>query len=65
VQPPYRWDDLQETARHKEVFTIVNTASVLTRPYYARGRWMSAVEENWVAMWFLWHSFRFRDNRNQ
>ena len=22
------------------------------------------MEENWVTEWFLWHSFRFRDNRN-
>ena len=28
------------------------------------GRWRTAEEENWVAEWFLWHSFRFRDNRN-
>lgn len=33
-------------------------------PYYYMGRWTAAEEENWVAEWFLWHSFRFRDNRN-
>jgi phage baseplate assembly protein gpV len=39
-------------------------ASVDTGPYYKKGRWQTAVEENWVTEWFLWHSFRFRDNRN-
>ena len=61
---PYKWDDLQETARHREILNIVNRASAYTQPYYQMGRWMSAEEENWVAEWFLWHSFRFRDNRN-
>ncbi|KAF2449286.1 hypothetical protein P171DRAFT_189453 [Karstenula rhodostoma CBS 690.94] len=64
VRAPYKWDDLSETARHKEILNIVRTASVCTRPYYQMGRWMTAEEENWVAEWFLWHSFRFRDNRN-
>jgi hypothetical protein len=40
-------------------------ASVCTRAYYKIGRWTSTVEENWVAEWFLWHSFRFRDNQNR
>ncbi|KAK7178468.1 hypothetical protein PSPO01_15487 [Paraphaeosphaeria sporulosa] len=64
VRAPYKWDDLQETARHKETMNIARTASAYTRPYYQMGQWMSAVEENWVAEWFLWHSFRYRDNRN-
>ncbi|KAF1931460.1 uncharacterized protein M421DRAFT_418088 [Didymella exigua CBS 183.55] len=29
------------------------------------GRYMTNVnEENWVARWYLWHSFRYRDNRD-
>lgn len=43
---------------------IVRSASTYTAPYYQMGRWRTAEEENWVAEWFLWHSFRFRDNRN-
>ncbi|KAL5400919.1 hypothetical protein PMIN03_011972 [Paraphaeosphaeria minitans] len=64
ARAPYKWDDLSETARHREILNIVRTASVYTRPYYQLGRWMTTEEENWVAEWFLWHSFRFRDNRN-
>lgn len=65
VRAPYKWDDLQETAKHRETMNIVRAASAYTVRYYEAGRWMAAVEENWVAEWFLWHSFRFRDNRNQ
>ncbi|CAN9084252.1 unnamed protein product [Alternaria alternata] len=25
--------------------------------------WTQVNEENWVARWYLWHSFRYRDNR--
>lgn len=64
ARAPYKWDDLSETARHREILHIVQAASVYTRPYYQMGRWMTTEEENWVAEWFLWHSFRFRDNRN-
>lgn len=63
VQAPYKWNDLQETATHKEGIRIAGAASVFTRAYYHMGRWDSAEEENWVAEWFLWHSFRYRDNR--
>lgn len=64
ARAPYKWDDLSETARHREILNIVRMASVYTWPYYQVGRWTTAEEENWVAEWFLWHSFRFRDNRN-
>ncbi|KAF2786814.1 hypothetical protein K505DRAFT_289042 [Melanomma pulvis-pyrius CBS 109.77] len=65
VQQPYRWDQLSETAKHREILYIVNVASASTRPYFDRGRYNTHVnEENWVARWFLWHSFRYRDNRD-
>ncbi|KAF1952519.1 hypothetical protein CC80DRAFT_377541, partial [Byssothecium circinans] len=63
-QTPYKWDELQETARHAEILNIVATAGRYTRPYYAMGRYVRGSEqENWVAQWFLWHCFRYRDNR--
>lgn len=63
AQRPYRWDELSETARHNEILLIVRQAAASTQPYYAMGYYKRATEENWVAQWFLWHCFRYRDNR--
>jgi hypothetical protein len=58
---PYKWDELSETAKHREILTIVHNATTHTRPYYAMGRYQTSVnEENWVARWYLWHTFRYR-----
>ncbi|KAK3210412.1 hypothetical protein GRF29_44g2698873 [Pseudopithomyces chartarum] len=63
VQAPYRWDDLQETYRHRERMNIVARARPETQRFYQMGQYGTTVVDNWVADWFLWHSFRFRDNR--
>ncbi|KAF1936144.1 hypothetical protein EJ02DRAFT_448217 [Clathrospora elynae] len=64
VFEPYRWDEISETAKHSQILTTVHTSRPETRPYYYMGRYMTNVnEENWVARWYLWHSFRYRDNR--
>ncbi|RYN35041.1 hypothetical protein AA0119_g1169 [Alternaria tenuissima] len=64
VAEPYRWDEISETAKHSEILKIVRDACAETRPYYDMGRyWTQVNEENWVARWYLWHSFRYRDNR--
>ncbi|EMD68239.1 hypothetical protein COCSADRAFT_33187 [Bipolaris sorokiniana ND90Pr] len=64
VCEPYRWDEISETAKHSCVLTVVRDACPETRPYYYMGCYRTAVnEENWVARWYLWHSFRYRDNR--
>jgi len=64
VAEPYRWDELSETSKHLHILMIVRDACAETRPYYDIGRYMLHVnEENWVARWYLWHSFRYRDNR--
>ncbi|KAG9187395.1 hypothetical protein G6011_05266 [Alternaria panax] len=64
VSEPYRWDEISETAKHAQVLALVRNASVETKPYYDAGRcWIHVNEENWVARWYLWHSFRYRDNR--
>jgi len=64
VVPPYKWDEISETAKHNQILLIVAGAQPQTRPYYQVGRYMTKVaEENWVARWYLWHAFRYRDNR--
>ena len=64
IQPPYKWDQLTETARHREILNIAARASDYTKPYFQKGSYRTSVaEENWVAQWFMWHCFRYRDNR--
>ncbi|OCL10337.1 hypothetical protein AOQ84DRAFT_337612 [Glonium stellatum] len=66
IQPPYSWDNLSETARHREILNIYRSASITTRVYYDYGSYRSGPnEENWVVQWCLWHVFRYRDNRNK
>ena len=61
VTAPFKWDEISETAKHFEILTVVNNAGPHTRPYYEMGRYTTNVnEENWVARWYLWHSFRYR-----
>ncbi|ORY13053.1 hypothetical protein BCR34DRAFT_481605 [Clohesyomyces aquaticus] len=65
IGSPYKWDEISETAKHREILNIVNFADYRTRPYYEMGRYVTGVnEENWVVRWYLWHSFRYRDNRD-
>lgn len=65
TQAPYRWDQLTETAIHREILAIASTDNATTRHFYNKGRWTDTVEENWVVRWYLWHSFRYRDNRER
>ena len=60
------WDKVGTTAIWKEKLNIVREASPSTKPYYDMGVFYSGQDgqdlDNWVAEWFLWHSFRYRDN---
>jgi hypothetical protein len=67
---PYRWDELSETARHREILGVSYDTSDGMMQFYNMGRYSTSIsqgvqqEENWVVRWFLWHSFRYRDNRD-
>ncbi|KAF2116391.1 hypothetical protein BDV96DRAFT_51474 [Lophiotrema nucula] len=64
VLGPYKWDQISATAKHNEMLAMAKTTNPVTIRYYYMGRYSTTVvEENWVAEWFLWHSFRYRDNR--
>ncbi|KAL5115867.1 hypothetical protein ACEQ8H_006269 [Pleosporales sp. CAS-2024a] len=61
IRPPYKWDELTETARHRETLNLARNAQPETRPYYEKGSYRTNVaDENWVARWYLWHSFRYK-----
>jgi hypothetical protein len=61
TRTPYKWDEISETAKHREILTLANNARPELKYYYALGQYQTNVnEENWVARWYLWHSFRYR-----
>lgn len=61
VVAPYKFSDISETAKHRAILEVVRTASTITRPFYAYGHQVTKInEDNWVARWYLWHSFRYR-----
>jgi hypothetical protein len=70
VRQPYKWDQLSETAKHREILNIYARASPRARHFYDKAHYRTPVrqgefiEENWAIRWFLWHSFRYRDNRD-
>ncbi|KAF1812243.1 hypothetical protein P152DRAFT_487732 [Eremomyces bilateralis CBS 781.70] len=55
-----------ETSKHIEIQEIFRTASPATRSVYNLGvRYDGENWENWIIRWTLWHSFRYRDDRNR
>jgi hypothetical protein len=66
VEPPYSNAQISETAIHREILRIYQSARRETKAVYDLGRDTDRVEEeNWVIRWMLWHVFRYRDNRNK
>jgi hypothetical protein len=58
VRPPYKWDQISETAKHGEILTTIHNDTPITKHYYNVGRYRAGMnEENWLARWYLWHSF--------
>ncbi|KAF1991902.1 hypothetical protein K402DRAFT_295513, partial [Aulographum hederae CBS 113979] len=65
ASPPYSSSQISETAKHREVITIYQNASPLTKPFYDLGCFQEGGNwDNWVIRWLLWHVFRYRDDRN-
>ncbi|KAF8847678.1 hypothetical protein BDZ45DRAFT_315030 [Acephala macrosclerotiorum] len=62
-EPPYDWGDIQERPKDDAVTAIVNGGDKYTSYY-----WGLAVPSddcpNWIAKWFLYHEFRYKDKRN-
>lgn len=63
-KPPYDWSDIAEKSKDEAVARIAESGDAHTSYY-----WNLAVptEEchNWIARWFLYHKFRYRDGRNK
>lgn len=63
-KPPYDWSDIVEKAKDRAMEEINRGGDSITSYY-----WGLAVPTedcpNWIARWFLYHKFRYRDGRNR
>lgn len=63
-KPPYDWSDVLEKSKDEAMRRIAQSGNLHTQWY-----WDLAVPtsdcENWIARWFLYHKFRYRDGRNR
>ncbi|CAL3963430.1 unnamed protein product [Diplocarpon coronariae] len=59
--PPYDWSDIKEGSKDMAMNDIICNGDPYTQYYWEIGR----LDGNWVAKWFLYHKFRYRDGRNR
>jgi hypothetical protein len=65
-KPPYEWSDVTEKSKSDAMIILARSDDARTAPY-----WQLANESssdgcpNWIARWFLYHKFRYRDGRNK
>ncbi|KAH8746658.1 hypothetical protein BGZ57DRAFT_185552 [Hyaloscypha finlandica] len=63
-RPPYDWSDIKENSKDEAMSRIAQSGNPHTQWY-----WDLAVKTpdcpNWIARWFLYHKFRYRDGRNR
>ena len=63
-KPPYDWSDIAEKSKDEAMARIAESGDAHTNYY-----WNLAVPTedcpNWIARWFLYHKFRYRDGRNR
>jgi hypothetical protein len=66
TQRAYKWAEISATAKHKKALEMADNATADLVQYYKLGEYKTKVaRENWVAMWYLRRSFRYRDNRSK
>ncbi|KAH8819940.1 hypothetical protein F5884DRAFT_661813 [Xylogone sp. PMI_703] len=63
-KPPYDWNDIAEKSKDEAIIRIAQGGNEYTSYY-----WNLATPTpdcpNWIARWFLYHKFRYRDGRNK
>lgn len=63
-RPPYDWSDIREKSKNEAYERIAQSGDAHTSYYWN----LAAPTEdcsNWIARWFLYHKFRYRDGRNR
>ncbi|KAF7863990.1 hypothetical protein EAF04_006955 [Stromatinia cepivora] len=63
-KPPYDWSDIVERSKDEAMRLIVQNGTDQTAYYWSLARPTSDCP-NWIARWFLYHKFRYRDGRNR
>jgi hypothetical protein len=65
-KPPYDWSDMVEKAKDEAMRRIAKSSDPSTSYYWNLGATSSEDDcANWIARWFLYHKFRYRDGRNR
>lgn len=59
---PFDWSDIEEKWKEDAMQALASRGDQYTAYYWALG---GPPESNWVAKWFLYHKFRYRDGRNR
>ncbi|KAF4634626.1 hypothetical protein G7Y89_g3483 [Cudoniella acicularis] len=63
-KPPYDWSDINEKSKDEAMQRIAQSGDQYTAYYWN----LAAPTDdcpNWIARWFLYHKFRYRDGRNR
>ncbi|TVY81614.1 hypothetical protein LSUE1_G005258, partial [Lachnellula suecica] len=63
-KPPYDWSDIAEKSKEEAMKLIAQSGDTHTSYYWNLGN-SSGGSPNWIAKWFLYHKFRYRDGRNR
>jgi len=61
-KPPYDWSDLRERSKEEAIALIAKGGNEYTLYYWNLA---GPTNPNWIAKWFLYHKFRYRDGRNR
>jgi hypothetical protein len=63
-KPPYDWSDIVEKSKDEAMARIAQSDDPHTSYYW---KLATPTEDcpNWIARWFLYHKFRYRDGRNR
>ncbi|KAF7888216.1 uncharacterized protein EAF02_002757 [Botrytis sinoallii] len=63
-KPPYDWSDIVERSKDEAMKLIVQNGTDQTAYYWNLAK-PTPDCPNWIARWFLYHKFRYRDGRNR
>jgi len=64
--PPYDWSDITENAKFDAITKLCTSDDAHTSQYWGLAEASRSDNcPNWIARWFLYHKFRYRDGRNK
>ncbi|TVY94367.1 hypothetical protein LAWI1_G000606, partial [Lachnellula willkommii] len=64
-KPPYDWGDINEKSKDEAMKLISKSGDAQTSYYWNLVGPSPDECPNWIARWFLYHKFRYRDGRNR